>query len=254
MKRHELNDEVRLRGIGMFSGESLANSVCPICHGGMTIEKSFSISRIDSGFVYNCFRVTCTAQGFTSEKATKQLVQTNSDDEEHKTKPSNSGKGRRSSRTRSNFPHSTINLSSEQHTFLMDKFLLTFKELGNAGIRWCPETFSYVIPIWDKNGFKAGVIDRSWSGRNPKAINHWSSNASNLYYPNPSRSMGQTGPIAIVEDVFSCIKVNRYIPCVALLGTNLGDKEAAELRTLSHRLVFALLPDATDKSLKLSNH
>jgi hypothetical protein len=240
----KLADEIRLMGLSLEEGTTLPNSVCPECNGGQTNEKSFSLTRIPEGFVYNCYRASCDCGGFVPAKGSK-LVQTNSKDKGTK-------KGGKKSRKRSNFRKATTNLSKEQTEFLQGRFTLTDNELQNAAIRWCPTTFSYIVPIYDHNGYKVGVIDRSWTGRVPKTVNHWNSDAANLYFPRPLHAVKEETPVVIVEDFLSAIKVNRIHPCVALLGTNLGLAEATLLRSISKKLVIALDPDATSKALKLS--
>lgn len=249
----KLDDEIRLRGLGLTVDETLPNSVCPQCNGGQSHEKSFSITRIYDGYVYNCYRASCDCQGFVPEKAS-QLVQTNS-------KPTGKKKphiklkadtGGTKAQTRQSFHYSTTNISDSQREFFKSKFTFTDTELDDAGIRWSCDAFAYIIPIYDHHGFKVGLIDRSWTGRSPKTINHWTSDVPNLYFPRPLRDIKDGTPIVVVEDFASAIKVNRILPCAALLGTGLGLEAAKLLRELSDHLVIALDPDATSKALKLS--
>ena len=240
----KLADEIRLMGLSLEEGTTMPNSVCPECSGGQTNEKSFSLTRIPEGFVYNCYRASCDCGGFVSAKRS-QLVQTNS-------KTDKTTKGGKKPRKRSSFRKATTNLSNEQKEFLQSRFTLSDEELESAAIRWCASTFSYIVPIFDSNGFKVGVIDRSWTGRTPKSINHWNTDATNLYFPRPLHEIQSETPVVVVEDFLSAIKVNRVHPCAALLGTNLSLTDAMLLRSLSNKLVIALDPDATSKALKLS--
>jgi hypothetical protein len=245
----KIDNEIRLLGAKLDCEETLPNVVCPTCHGGMSNEKSFSITRLHAGYVYNCYRASCDCQGFTPEKA-GNLVQTNSKAKPHiKLK---ADKGGKQARKRTSFSGHTVNISDSQREFFKSKFGFTDEEMANIDIRWSPSTVSYCIPIYDHNGFKVGDIDRSWTGRTPKSINRWNADAANLYFPRPLREFGKKTPIVVVEDFASAWKVNRLLPCAALLGTDLGTEKTKILRQLSNYLVLALDPDATSKALKLS--
>lgn len=251
-----IDDEIRLLALGLGQDETLPNDICPKCGGGYDKEKSFSISRIDSGLLYNCFRATCHFGGLipeTSRRVSNNSTMSNNTIKHAPTggdEPKRTGGHKRNKRNP--FPYSTVNLSAENHAFLSNKFGFTKEEFDNAHIRWCPDTQSFIIPIFDVHGFKVGVIDRSWSGRTIKAINHWNTPAdkrTNLYWPNPVEDV--SGPLVVVEDFASAIKVARYRPAVAILGSSFGEKEAVQMREVTDTVVFALDNDATGQAIKL---
>jgi len=235
------DDEIRLLGADLIGEETLPNTECPACSGGLSKEKSFSVTRMDNGYLYHCYRASCNFKGFTPEKGGKKPHV------KLKVQPDKGGnKGKRSRK----FRGKTVNLSAGQMGFLTKRFTLTQPELVNARLRWDPNSAAYIVPIYNSQGYKVGDISRNWTGRVPKAINYWDNAKYNLYFPWNLHKITDT--IVVVEDFLSAIKVNRYLPCVALLGCNLGENEAAHLRTLAPRLVIALDNDATSKALSLS--
>jgi hypothetical protein len=243
----QMNDEVRLLGLGLETDETLPNTVCPVCGGGHDKEKSFSVTRIDSGYVYNCFRATCHVSGFTPEKSHAPNPRTTTKSMGGTSKPEKIG-GKAAKRNPFHF--STLNPTAEQTQFLVDKFHFTEDEWRDVGIRYCAETQSYIVPIYNIHGFKVGNIDRSYNGRNPKTINHWNVvERTNLYWPRHQESVDK--PLVVVEDFASAIKVGRFRQSVAILGSHFGDKEAQEMRSVSDILVIALDPDANAQAFKL---
>ena len=49
----------------------VSGKLCPICEGGPTIEKSFSLGRSPVGVWYKCWRAKCGAKGFIEENGTR---------------------------------------------------------------------------------------------------------------------------------------------------------------------------------------
>lgn len=70
-----------------------------------------------------------------------------------------------------------------------------------------------------------------------------------LHFPSPLRSRS----VMLVEDIPSANKMDKFYPCVALLGTNLNDKKLDYLLSLGiTHVIIALDNDATRKAIKLA--
>lgn len=65
MRNKQLQSEIELEAHDLSEGESISGLICPFCHGGQSGEQKFSITRTDSGLVYNCYRSSCSeGRGF----------------------------------------------------------------------------------------------------------------------------------------------------------------------------------------------
>ena len=70
-----------------------------------------------------------------------------------------------------------------------------------------------------------------------------------LHFPSPIRSK----QVIVVEDIPSANKMDKYFPCVALLGTNLNEEKLKYLLTLGIRhVIIALDNDATRQAIRLA--
>jgi hypothetical protein len=83
----------------------------------------------------------------------------------------------------------------------------------------------------------------------PKDINVIDEEWVMLHFPSPLRSRS----VILVEDIPSANKMDKFYPCVALLGTNLNDKKLDYLLSLGiNHVIIALDNDATRKAIKLA--
>lgn len=70
-----------------------------------------------------------------------------------------------------------------------------------------------------------------------------------LHFPSPPRKRS----VIVVEDIPSANKMDRYYPCVALLGTNLNAEKIEYLLNLGIRhVIIALDNDATRQAVRLA--
>lgn len=58
-------DSVRLIGAGLRIGDTADNEECPFCQ--VRHERKFSVTRVDGGLLYNCYRAKCGESGFVPE-------------------------------------------------------------------------------------------------------------------------------------------------------------------------------------------
>jgi len=158
------HDEIRLLGNDLFPDETLPNVQCPECKGGHTHEKSFSITSTDDGFIYNCYRASCNMLGFVPAKGKViGFVSQKAAGKPHIVPKKVEYK---------TFTKPTFKLTVDQYAWFQAQFGLTTKEIQDAGVSWCPETRSYIFPIYNRYGSQVGTVDRSWMGRSPKAITY----------------------------------------------------------------------------------
>lgn len=226
--------EIRLRAATLAIGQTLPLSICPFCNGGMSEEKSFSISRVEAGLLYHCYRATCANSGGFLAAEGAHLSQAVSPKKVFTPKV---------------FKDRTQELSHAQVLFFQNKFGLTKEELEDNRIAYCPTRNSFVFPIHDIRGYNIGVVDRSYADRKPKSISHWEKDLPKLHFPY-QKDRGDS--IVLVEDTISAIKVCRYISAAALLGSHLSADVAEYLVSVGiKRVILALDPDAIKKALKI---
>lgn len=234
-------DEIRLLGIALAPNETLPNCECPHCLGGTAKEKSFSVTRTDDGFMYNCYRASCDMAGFVPEKPKLEQVSAG--------KPHI--KPKKTKEIYKTFDKCTFYLTVDQYAFFQSKFNLTVTDIQASGVKYCAASMSYIFPIFNRHGLQVGVVDRAFNGRTPKALTILEGPTVKLYFPK-QKEWSSTDPVVVVEDVISAIRVSKYKPCVALLGCSMSEEAATVLRKLTNRLVIALDNDATSAALKLS--
>ena len=235
MNYKDIAKEISLLGESLELGGTISSKDCPKCNGGLSNDKSFTVTRLEQGLIYNCFRASCECSGFVPSK--KLMI---------KLDP----KERSKAFVARYYNKPTFGLSKDQKQFFIDTFYLTDTEVTANRLRYCPSMLSYVFTLFDEVGYVIGKQDRSYSDRKPKAINYWEKDRPNMHFP-WTFGPDESGPIVLVEDIISSTKVCRHNRSVALLGTSVGEREIQLLMNLTDTIIFALDADATDKALKL---
>lgn len=113
----------------------------------------------------------------------------------------------------------------------------------SCNIGWSPSLHRIVIPIYNPDGklvyWQARAVLK---GQRPKYINPPADKSSLLYtripLSNPSRRR-----IVITEDILSCIRVGKHIPCASILGTGVSDGQCLRLGSF-RRVSVWLDPDS----------
>lgn len=222
----------------------------------MTGEISFSVWQTESGLGYKCWRLTCGESGFIP------LVST----------PQGDYVKKKEFRI---FEFETAELNSWKIMKFWQKYELTSEELSSNRVVQCPSRGSFIFPVFNYSGFEIGKLERwySWhqeppAGLGRKALYYTESEAPRVHFPpgswfNANYELGSSagynlkgpkdpGPLYIVEDCLSAIKVARKELCCALLGTSLSDEVLDELlRVPCSRFVFILDPDAFGKAMEI---
>ena len=225
---HAIKDEIKNLALGIGIGEQVTSLLCPICSGGETHEKTFAIKRIETGLLYTCYRAKCGRAGFipSSSLDYTPIVK---------------------KFTPRVYRRATENLTVAQAMFFYDKFGLSAEELIDNGFKYNKETDRFIMPILNYSGFEIGHMARSYSGDTPKAVAYWANDVVKLHFPIGLQVVHNT--IVLVEDIISAIKVNRQVPCAALLGTGISEEMINYIARGWRNVILALDPDAIRKAM-----
>ena len=193
-----------------------------------------SITREGYALLYNCFRASCS-RGRGVIHILDGLSKSALDKKE-----------RQSKKFEPKFYRYKTEPAKVEH--LRGNSTLTQEQLKEQHIRYAPDRDTVVFPIFDIVGHEVGVVDRSYTGRDPKAISYWFNDVPKIHFPLEDAT---TNVCMLVEDVPSAIRATPFITCAALLGTNLTSDCLMELRNRFNVLYIALDEDATLKALAM---
>lgn len=248
MQSKQLRNEIELEGVGLDIGESIGDIECPFCGGGSSGERKFSITRIDTGLLFNCYRASCPdGRGFIPTRG----------DLLHGPKPATASKWK--GPYRGEFRR----LRRQDYEYFSKRFDLSAAYLDFVGL---DESDHYVLEVKTMDGFVRGYVVRRgcWSG-NPPCIRRLEKEGpkSRAYTNNPDdvllswhnphvKDAHWTGRIVVVEDQISAAKVAQAgYTGVALTGSYIGEEKVIELaRAKPTKLVIALDADATGEAFK----
>lgn len=209
--------------------------LCPFCN--VTHEATLSVTRTEEGLLYNCFRASCGAKGFISSGVWRIPPETK-DIKFKKFKPHEFVKDLE------DLPQSVLDV-------MLDKYELTEAELNEQRIKFVRAENRLYMPVFDYTSERFGGISKTLTAgvKSFKTINYFDRESSRLSYPRGGSDRG--GAIAVVEDVLSSIKVNRYVRAVALLGHTISIEQIKELRSQTDHLIIMLDNDVMHKALQL---
>jgi len=228
-----------VQSVGESLGEGVTKQlICPFCKEDWEVQgkplawkpcKSMSVTREDTLILYHCFRAGCSyGRGaihlldFTKKPLLK----------EPSFKPQE-------------YKYRTVPALSNH---LDSKITLSLNEIAAQHIRYAQDRKTVVFPIFDSFGKEVGVVDRSYQGRDPKAITYWFNDVPKIHFP---LGVPNKGKILLVEDIPSSIRAAPYIKSAALLGTSLTPTVLRHLRQFYDDVYIALDEDATGKALAM---
>ncbi len=229
MTKTELRQAVRALSAGLYVDDTIQET-CPACLGGTSGDLSLSLTRVNEGVLYNCYRALCNFRGF--EGATYAI----------------SNKPNKKQFKPKKFTAATGLLKSQHYSFMEEKYELSTYDLDKNGFKRIPERDSYMMPTMNERGYVTGCIDRAFWGRKPKTILYKFMDFPSLSFAYRPESI-QGKPVLLVEDVLSSIKASKFMPTAALLGTNISEKEINYLKKITDTIWIALDNDATEKSI-----
>lgn len=253
MRRSEVNQFVTLEGAYLAEGDTLRGVECPVCHGGTSHEKTFSITRVAEGLVYNCFRASCDgARGFVPTAGV--LL------------PASPERARDDGLRPYKGP--ILPLAEKDIQFFRKRFDLIVQKY-DLGVT---EYGEYVFNIRDPQGRTRGRVVRQipW---NPTEARPYSPPRPSLYvgsvtktkaFPEvpgpfqgwyePAHEHADYNPVVMVEDALSAMKVAQAgFKSVALLGTYVNNDRVREIAMQKPtEVVIALDNDATSVAFKIA--
>ena len=230
-------DQIALIGEGLGMSNT-ARMKCLYCNDP---QHSFTVTRLDDGIVYSCYRDSCRlmnpSTGFIGASGVYR------------------GKQAAPKVLKKVFTGTVHDLTQEQHYILEAVYGFSDHDIACARIKYCPERGRYVLPVLDPYGVQRGVVVRRVGGKDdgwPKAISYQDTIDSLLcsWYYATGDTRFQT--IVLVEDIFSAMRVARVGAVgVALLGTHLTVEVLAEIAAqMPTRVIVALDRDATAQAIK----
>ena len=230
-----VDEYVKVHGLDLAEGENSGYIQCPVCKR----EGKFSITRTSTGLLYHCFRDSCPTAGHVSAEGVARRK------EKHKPK-------------QDNYPlRPYVKPIRDLHAWEYARFMAR-NGLSRAGIksrgafRWAVEDKCYVFPVFSPQGFERGIVLRRYDGKQPKA-------STRMHTEGPLISWHGDNPrdaerVVLVEDQVSAVKLSRWLPTVALLGTALSPEGALEIASMKVKHVsIALDEDATATARKLQH-
>lgn len=229
-------NEVKLMALPLAEDESTLTN-CPFCRAEH--ERSFSVTRKNTGIVYHCFRASCGASGFISAMPSAVVRQTPA----KKYKPYNGPM------------YDSIEFPFH---FLVDRFNIHVYYLNDVQIADF-DAHHYLLPVYSihNDNRSAGWQLRKFDGSKPKAILYPEADGPYIQKVRPRHYADyRANPyIAIVEDYFSMLKVQAAFDAlkingvaISILGTHISDELAVWISRKARQVMLMLDADATNKS------
>lgn len=225
------------------NGITSREELCPWCGGGTEKERAFAITRTsEAEAVYKCHRASCGRAGRLAVWGFKlRQISDNSAEE-------------RKSFTPRLHTAPTRELGEEWAAELLDLYEIRRDEA--VGAEWRVELGSglLVLPVRSPNGMVRGVEVR----RSKVQIPHVQAPKTDSHRVLDEPWLGwyrtiETGPVVLVEDAISALKVSRHFQVACLHGSHITLEmllEVLEITGVKQEIILALDRDATSKALK----
>jgi hypothetical protein len=210
--------EIKLLAAGVPAGQTKAGETCPFCLGGNSGEKTFSVTKKESGeILYKCHRGKCGSAG--------RVAGFISDDTPQEKKPPRVFRG------------NTQFLSDEQMKFFHTKFNLTAREIGRGGLQWCPELQQIVHPVFSPQSINnvRGVVLRDYRNKSIDGYREKEHEPWQAWYLRDPELLGERKGLVIVEDQLSALKASRFWNGVALLNMTITVDKVLEIKNFCER-------------------
>lgn len=237
--------EIQLSAIYLDFGETEGGNFCPFCQA--THERKLSITRTETGVLYNCYRASCGKAGFIPTGHWEY-------------EPPREGTGKK----KENKPYKKdlFPLNIDHKNFFYGQW-----DIAPIGFM-INEYDEYALPILNPIGLRKGWIMRkpSWKGVTPpegkpirpgaKALTYKDSAGFSKLSWSPLIS-NEPRNVVIVEDILSAWKVGQAhedLRGVAINGANVGYAEVKEImETRPYSVTIWLDPDATKQAFSILN-
>ncbi len=211
-------------------------TLCPLCNGGRTAERKLSVTRMEDGAKYHCFRASCSFAGFVT-------IGPSSGSGDYAPRPVD--------RPARPYAGGTVFSYKDAGTVLdlYSGFLgstLT-RDLGTWGISWSPREIVYQCR--DTLGRILGYATRSPDKQIKMYRERQGIDLYATYFP--LKDVTPRGTVLVEDPISAMACASHGFLGIALLGVNLP-RDLEEY--LSDRPFLVMLdPDAETQSLRLSN-
>lgn len=222
-------------------GQTNARGVCPFCNGGRNGDRGFSVTRVSEiEIAYCCHRATCGKSGHL-DGAGASIFRSDSADKEIRDVHVFSPRVYRGDTTK---------LGERWLSEILLRYGISEEDATWAGWRESIETNGLACPILGPSGVRRGYeIRKSKSSAVPGVRSTSSYRETDVPWLGWYRRF-RTGPVVIVEDVVSALKVSRWYQVVSLMGSHLDLERLLEILGVSEDGRLALDRDATTKAIK----
>ena len=186
--------------------------MCPFCGGSSrSRQATLSLTRNETGLLYNCYRASCPAKGFISSNPSELVKYGKASTKQAQARP---------------YKRETTVLPDRVKEWCASQFNLQPNTLMSEGWLWEEERQRIIMPIRNQNLHIIGHNARYWSdidecgagSDGPKSITYWDNpDCIKLHWPINSEAGGN---LVLVEDQPSAIRLAQDYNCVALLGTH----------------------------------
>lgn len=197
-------------------------TICPVCGGGKTKERSCQVYDRSGVAWYKCYRASCPRPSGPYD-----------------------GQVNESHAVELKLPYRT-KLSRDKLRWLAEQFALTDDDLARLRPMWAEGRVWY--PTYNQHGIETGGVARSYDGKIPKALTYTQDWSVGSWYLHKNSSR-----IVLVEDQVSACKVARHYTCVALLGAAVHKDLQELLVGIGKPVTVALDGDAFDKAIRISD-
>lgn len=214
-------EDIKLECLDLQVGSTKRYRTCPCPRQKPGV---FTVTREEDGLVYNCFSAGCSERGVC---------------------------GSRSGERRPPPPPEPKTYGGElvlPPALLLDDLYTLYSlerhDIKRSGWRWAPHSERLYFPLYNMQHEQVGEQLKRWSpepGRPKSETFKW----SDPLYHVTSEFWRYPGPVVLVEDPISALKVGKVAKCVALLGTHLSQAVVHELVTYTDvsGLICMLDPD-----------
>lgn len=216
-----VRDQLVLDFGSLIDGETITGEHCPACQGGSTGERTLVVSNRSGTLLWYCYRASCQFKGAAKQDGKQVLTATQQ-------VSARGAIGR--SITRQNI---ALDISTQQG--LESKYAIDARLAAKHSLGWDESSGRLCLPVCGYQGEQLGVSLRSLTSGIPKSLTHTEKGVM-AWYPNHTAA-----GVIVVEDQLSAIRASDYLTSVALLGTNLNDERAEEIKATGLSPVYIAL-------------
>lgn len=228
---------IKQLGINLPEGGT-TSEVCPFCNGGVSSERSFSLTREGFDLLFMCHRAKCGRKG-------KVFLGT---------KPSESTHAPAAAPRL--YTGEVRQLTEDEAQILWNRYHLGYPDIRRHGLTVDSLNGRLMVPVKDAGGSIRGFEGRrlvregeAYRGAKTLHFRHKPADVwQGYFFPVKER---EHKVVVVVEDTISAMKVSRQFPCVSIMGSHIRQEALADITKAlpKHVIKIALDKDATDKAL-----